>query len=190
MEDKGRQVNRYSVGSVVQACTIKADKFKERVESIKKKAQPIGIHTGAMGRGRSSSPAPRERADRRGGPHESPPPGPPRPYNGERYSPSWGDGEDKGKERARADYRPSGVLRANRPQREDTPLKYDEPPDAARPVRRWRLHVFKGDTQVRVIHLGERSCYRFGRDPAVPASCCPSLSAHPRARTRLRPLMC
>lgn len=67
-------------------------------------------------------------------------------------------------------------------------LKYDEPPDAALPDRKWRVHVFKGDAQLAVLPLHARSCYRFGRDPAVRArgdtdcrsrTCSPSTRAAP-----------
>lgn len=133
-----------------------------------------------MRRERSLSPSSRkERGSRRHGLGSLSPPPAPRNYDKRRYSPSWGDeradGEDgdrnkgkgKEKERARTNYQPSGILTTSTLPKGGVPLKYNEPADAAKPTQRWRLHVFKGDTQVGVIRLGERSCYRFGRDPSV-----------------------
>lgn len=131
-----------------------------------------------MGRERSLSPssAGKERIRRRHGLRSlSPPPAASRHYNRLRYSPSWGDDQtsredgdrNKGKEKVQANYKPSGILTAGTLPKGSVSLKYNEPTDAAKPTQRLRLHVFKGDAQVGVIRLGERSCYRFGRDPSV-----------------------
>ncbi len=48
-------------------------------------------------------------------------------------------------------------------------LKYCEPMEAAKPDKKWRLHVFKKDDQVSVIPLYPQSHLLFGRDPKVPS---------------------
>ncbi|ELU45817.1 smad nuclear interacting protein 1 [Rhizoctonia solani AG-1 IA] len=48
-----------------------------------------------------------------------------------------------------------------------TLLKYNEPPEARKPVENWRLYVFKGKEQVDLLHLHRQSAYLVGRDPKV-----------------------
>ncbi|CAE6455351.1 unnamed protein product [Rhizoctonia solani] len=48
-----------------------------------------------------------------------------------------------------------------------TLLKYNEPPEARKPVENWRLYVFKGKEQVDLLHLHRQSAYLFGRDPKI-----------------------
>ena len=48
-------------------------------------------------------------------------------------------------------------------------LKYNEPPDARKPTEKWRIYVFKNDTQLSVIHLARQSCFLFGRQRIVRA---------------------
>uniref|UniRef100_A0A0K3CNP4 FHA domain-containing protein n=1 Tax=Rhodotorula toruloides TaxID=5286 RepID=A0A0K3CNP4_RHOTO len=43
-------------------------------------------------------------------------------------------------------------------------LKYAEPPEARKPVRNWRLYVFKGKEQVELFHVHRQSAYLIGRD--------------------------
>lgn len=46
-------------------------------------------------------------------------------------------------------------------------LKYAEPPEARKPVRNWRLYVFKGKEQVELFHVHRQSAYLIGRDRIV-----------------------
>ncbi|ORZ01058.1 SMAD/FHA domain-containing protein [Syncephalastrum racemosum] len=46
-------------------------------------------------------------------------------------------------------------------------LKYNEPPEAAKPNEKWRLYVFKGDKQIDVLHVHRQSSYLIGRDRLV-----------------------
>ncbi|CCO26454.1 Smad nuclear interacting protein 1 [Rhizoctonia solani AG-1 IB] len=48
-----------------------------------------------------------------------------------------------------------------------TLLKYNEPPEARKPVENWRLYVFKGKEQVDLLHLHRQSAYLIGRDPKI-----------------------
>jgi smad nuclear-interacting protein 1 len=86
-----------------------------------------------------------------------------------RYSPSFGPREspEHKKPAPPPNYNPSGKLVESRLVRDGVLLKYDEPTDAVLPVRKWRLHIFKGPQQVGIIKIGEKSCIRIGRDPKV-----------------------
>ncbi|WVR00247.1 hypothetical protein IAU59_007389 [Kwoniella sp. CBS 9459] len=46
-------------------------------------------------------------------------------------------------------------------------VKYNEPPEARKPTKNWRLYVFKGTEQVDLIHIYRQSCYLIGRDTVV-----------------------
>ncbi|KAJ8080435.1 hypothetical protein PM082_017268 [Marasmius tenuissimus] len=46
-------------------------------------------------------------------------------------------------------------------------LKYNEPPEARKPVLGWRLYVFKGSEQVELLHISRQSAYLIGRDRLV-----------------------
>ncbi|KIY72508.1 SMAD/FHA domain-containing protein, partial [Cylindrobasidium torrendii FP15055 ss-10] len=67
----------------------------------------------------------------------------------------------------------SGLLAAetNTVQSQDgknsTVLKYNEPPEARKPVVGWRLYVFQGDEQQALLHVHNQSAYLFGRDRLV-----------------------
>lgn len=46
-------------------------------------------------------------------------------------------------------------------------IKYNEPPEARKPRRRWRLYCFKGDTELPFYPMHRQSAYLFGRDRLV-----------------------
>ncbi|KAF9181092.1 hypothetical protein BGZ51_007316 [Haplosporangium sp. Z 767] len=48
-----------------------------------------------------------------------------------------------------------------------TVLKYNEPPEARKPNKRWRLYVFKGDKEIDLLHIHRQSAFLFGRDRNV-----------------------
>ncbi|CAE6523269.1 unnamed protein product [Rhizoctonia solani] len=56
-----------------------------------------------------------------------------------------------------------------------TLLKYNEPPEARKPVENWRVYVFKGKEQVDLFHLHRQSAYLIGRDAKI----CDILVEHP-----------
>ncbi|EUC57790.1 smad nuclear interacting protein, putative [Rhizoctonia solani AG-3 Rhs1AP] len=114
---------------------------------------------------------PRRDEDERGGSQrgerqsDSRPPGPDSPN--QRRSPSPPE-EDK----AKPNFGNSGLLAAatNTVKHGDgtsTLLKYNEPPEARKPVENWRLYVFKGQEQVDLLHLHRQSAYLIGRDAKI-----------------------
>ena len=61
-------------------------------------------------------------------------------------------------DKAKPDFAPSGLLAAatNMVKKADgtsTLLKYNEPPEAIKPLVGWQLYVFKGDEQLGALHL-------------------------------------
>jgi len=46
-------------------------------------------------------------------------------------------------------------------------LKFVEPPDAKKPVKKWRLYPFKGDEALEPINLHHQSAFLVGRDRTV-----------------------
>ncbi|KJA23170.1 hypothetical protein HYPSUDRAFT_39944 [Hypholoma sublateritium FD-334 SS-4] len=75
-------------------------------------------------------------------------------------------------EKAKPNFAPSGLLAAetNTVKAVDgssTVLKYNEPPEARKPVVGWRLYVFKDDEQVELLHIHRQSAYLVGRDRLV-----------------------
>ncbi|KIR29328.1 smad nuclear-interacting protein 1 [Cryptococcus deuterogattii 99/473] len=51
-------------------------------------------------------------------------------------------------------------------------VKYNEPAEARKPTKNWRLYVFKGTEQIGkyLIHIYRQSCYLIGRDEVVRSS--------------------
>ncbi|KAH9080185.1 SMAD/FHA domain-containing protein, partial [Lactarius deliciosus] len=69
-------------------------------------------------------------------------------------------------------FAPSGLLAAatNTVKNADgtsTLLKYNEPPEARKPLVGWRLYVFKGEEQLELLHIQRQSAYLIGRDRTV-----------------------
>jgi smad nuclear-interacting protein 1 len=46
-------------------------------------------------------------------------------------------------------------------------VKYNEPPEARKPIKRWRLYCFKGETELPFYPMHRQSAYLFGRDRLV-----------------------
>ncbi|KAK3577833.1 hypothetical protein CHS0354_000229 [Potamilus streckersoni] len=46
-------------------------------------------------------------------------------------------------------------------------IKYNEPPEARKPKKRWRLYPFKNDEALQVLHIHRQSAYLIGRDRLV-----------------------
>lgn len=117
----------------------------------------------------------RSRSPRRRGPDSS------RPRRGrERYE--WGRSEDRRRlqeeeeerkrrqaeqEKQQPNFGLSGKLAAETNTVNGVELKYNEPPEAARPTEKWRLYVFKGSEQVDLLHLHRQSAYLIGRERSV-----------------------
>ena len=139
--------------------------------------------------------------ERRGSPRRrsaSPPPRRSRPHSRSR-SPSAAASASPPEDKTKPNFAPSGLLAAatNTVKKADgtsTLLKYNEPPEARKPLVGWRLYVFKGDEQVGerlshffstsalnslhpfddacwcrvdLLHIHRQSAYLIGRDRAV-----------------------
>jgi smad nuclear-interacting protein 1 len=61
----------------------------------------------------------------------------------------------------------SGALAAESNSSNGVVLKYQEPKEAALPIMKWRLYVYKNDQQLDVYHVSRQSAYLFGRDRLV-----------------------
>lgn len=112
----------------------------------------------------SRSPSPRRshpNAFRRGGGGHSPSKHRPR----QKYE--WGRPEDRQQEKPKEPEKPaeepnfglSGKLAAETNTVKGVELKYNEPPEAAKPTLKWRLYVFKGSDQI-----GKCYMYHSNRD--------------------------
>ncbi|KIM43321.1 hypothetical protein M413DRAFT_69501 [Hebeloma cylindrosporum] len=75
-------------------------------------------------------------------------------------------------DKSKPNFAPSGLLAAetNTVKAVDgtsTVLKYNEPPEARKPILGWRLYVFKDTEQVELLHIHRQSAYLVGRDRLV-----------------------
>ncbi|KAM0789673.1 hypothetical protein ACM66B_006535 [Microbotryomycetes sp. NB124-2] len=64
-------------------------------------------------------------------------------------------------------FAPSGALAAETNTLRGVVLKYNEPPEARKPTKNWRLYCFKGKEQVDLFHVHRQSAYLIGRDRIV-----------------------
>lgn len=46
-------------------------------------------------------------------------------------------------------------------------IKYNEPPEARKPKKKWRLYPFKGNEAMKCMHLCRQSAYLLGRDRKI-----------------------
>ena len=46
-------------------------------------------------------------------------------------------------------------------------IKYNQPPEARKPKKKWRLYPFKGDEVLPLLHLHRASAFLMGRDRKV-----------------------
>lgn len=113
-------------------------------------------------RRRRQSP-PRQSRQRRSSPRRSSP--------GRKHE--WGREEDRVKEeeepieKQEPNFGLSGKLAAETNTVKGVELKYNEPPEAAKPKQKWRLYVFKGKEQIDLLHIHRQSSYLIGRDRVV-----------------------
>ncbi|KAG1150094.1 hypothetical protein G6F37_000374 [Rhizopus arrhizus] len=95
---------------------------------------------------------------------------PPHRSGQKRYQ--WGREEEEKKEeepveKEQPNFGLSGKLAAETNTVKGVELKYNEPPEAAKPKQKWRLYVFKGKEQVDLLHIHRQSSYLIGRDRVV-----------------------
>lgn len=61
----------------------------------------------------------------------------------------------------------SGILAADTNTFKGVVIKYNEPPEAKKPVVRWRLYPFKGEEALPALYVHRQSAYLIGRDRKV-----------------------
>ncbi|RSH91844.1 hypothetical protein EHS25_009214 [Saitozyma podzolica] len=74
---------------------------------------------------------------------------------------------EKVAEAAKPNFGASGLLAKETNTVKGVELKYNEPPEARKPLKNWRLYVFKGEEQIDLIHIYRQSAYLVGRDTVV-----------------------
>ncbi|KAL7418446.1 hypothetical protein Q5752_006904 [Cryptotrichosporon argae] len=77
------------------------------------------------------------------------------------------DGDAPPKSPPKPNFGSSGLLAKETNTVKGVQLKYNEPPEARKPLKNWRLYVFKGEEQVDLIHIYKQSAYLVGRDEVV-----------------------
>lgn len=96
----------------------------------------------------------------------------------------WGKAEDNvkkeesdkpGEPKAKPDFGLSGKLAEDTNTFNGIVIKYNEPQEARKPKRRWRLYPFKGETSLPFIPIHRQSAYLLGRERA----CCDIPTDHP-----------
>ncbi len=75
--------------------------------------------------------------------------------------------EEEPKEKAKPDFKLSGKLTEETNTFRGVVIKYSEPPEARKPKKRWRLYPFKGEEQLKVLHLHRQSAFLMGRERKV-----------------------
>lgn len=70
-------------------------------------------------------------------------------------------------ERQQPDFALSGKLTEDTNTFNGVVVKYSEPPEARKPKRRWRLYVFRGDTDLPTLYIHRQSGFLMGRDRKV-----------------------
>ena len=65
------------------------------------------------------------------------------------------------------DFKLSGKLTEDTNTYRGVVIKYNEPPEARKPKRRWRLYPFKGDESLPILHIHRQSAFLLGRDRKV-----------------------
>ncbi|KAI6178011.1 3-methylcrotonyl-CoA carboxylase 2 [Aphelenchoides besseyi] len=64
-------------------------------------------------------------------------------------------------------FEPSGKLAADTNTFKGVVIKYNEPPEAAKPKLRWRLYPMKGEEVMQPIYIHRQSAYLIGRDRKI-----------------------
>uniref|UniRef100_A0A1B6E2L4 FHA domain-containing protein n=1 Tax=Clastoptera arizonana TaxID=38151 RepID=A0A1B6E2L4_9HEMI len=69
--------------------------------------------------------------------------------------------------KAKPDFGLSGKLTEETNTYNGIVIKYSEPPEARKPVRRWRFYPFKGEDGLPTLHLHRQSAYLIGRERKI-----------------------
>ncbi|XP_059166358.1 smad nuclear-interacting protein 1-like [Physella acuta] len=79
-----------------------------------------------------------------------------------------GEGEEgQPAEKQKPNFQLSGKLTEDTNTFRGVVIKYNEPHEAMKPKRRWRLYPFKGETALPVLHIHRQSAYLLGRDRKI-----------------------
>ncbi|ESO94865.1 hypothetical protein LOTGIDRAFT_117888 [Lottia gigantea] len=65
------------------------------------------------------------------------------------------------------DFKLSGKLKEDTNTFRGVVVHYNEPPEARKPKKKWRLYPFKGEQNLPVLHIHRQSAYLIGRDRRV-----------------------
>ncbi|PIK50237.1 putative smad nuclear-interacting protein 1-like [Apostichopus japonicus] len=71
------------------------------------------------------------------------------------------------KEREKPNFETSGALTEDTNTYRGVVIKYNEPPEARKPKRKWRFYIFKGDKEMPCLHVHRQSAYLLGRDRKI-----------------------
>jgi len=72
--------------------------------------------------------------------------------------------EKKPVEKEKANLGLSGNLTADTNTYKGVVIKYNEPPEAAMTKKKWRLYPFKGEEQLKILHMHRQSAYLMGKN--------------------------
>ncbi|RUS81020.1 hypothetical protein EGW08_011225 [Elysia chlorotica] len=78
-----------------------------------------------------------------------------------------GEKENETAERQQPNFGLSGKLTEDTNTFRGVVIKYNEPPEAMKPKRRWRLYPFKGQESLPVLHIHRQSAFLLGRDRRI-----------------------
>ncbi|XP_038077612.1 FHA domain-containing protein DDL-like [Patiria miniata] len=92
---------------------------------------------------------------------------PPNPF--ETTSEGAGPSEEEAppKEKEKPNFGTSGKLTEDTNTYRGIVIKYNEPPEARKPKRKWRFYVFKGDEELPIVHIHRQSAYLLGRERLI-----------------------
>lgn len=82
-------------------------------------------------------------------------------------APAEGETQAPPAEKAKPDFKLSGKLTEDTNMYKGVVIKYNEPPEARKPKKMWRLYPFKGDVGLPIMHLHRQSAYLLGRERRV-----------------------
>ncbi|CAL1277392.1 unnamed protein product [Larinioides sclopetarius] len=90
-------------------------------------------------------------------------------YSGdeEKWGNSSGESKKPEKPKEKPNFAVSGKLAEDTNTYNGVVIKYNEPAEARKPKKRWRLYPFKGDTDLPFIPVHRQSAYLFGRTRSI-----------------------
>ena len=91
----------------------------------------------------------------------------PRDDNNFEFGRNATDVKEEVKEKEKPDFKLSGKLTADTNTFKGVVIKYNEPPEAKKPKRRWRLYPFKNGVEQKVLHIHRQSAFLLGRDRKI-----------------------